>query len=116
MELYLYKTGTHTPLLTVKNVQGYTADRITALDPEGNSVTYAPLGEDCELSDRADCTETLRADWRVKPLNSGSTSVRVISRARSGRKLKKITLSLSEMVPSWSQTTGSTNSSVTSRS
>ena len=64
MELYLYKTGTHTPLLTVKNVQGYTADRITALDPEGNSVTYSPLGEDCELSARADCTETLRADWR----------------------------------------------------
>lgn len=64
MTLYLYKTGTHTPLLTVKNVQGYTADRITALDPEGNSVTYAPLGEDCELSGRVDCTETLRADWR----------------------------------------------------
>ena len=64
MTLYLYKTGTHIPLLTVENVQGYTADRITALDPEGNSVTYAPLGEDCELSGKADCSETLRADWR----------------------------------------------------
>ena len=37
-----------------------------------------------------------------------------ISRARSGRKLKKMMLSLSEMVPSGSQTTGSINSSVTS--
>lgn len=65
MTLYLYKTGPHIPLLTVENVQGYTADRITALDPEGNSVTYAPLGEDCELSGKADCSETLRADWRA---------------------------------------------------
>ena len=50
---------------------------------------------------------------RVKPENSGSTRARVSSRARSGRKLKKMTLSLSLMEPSASQTTGSTNSSVT---
>ena len=61
-------------------------------------------------------TKVTGKNWRVKPSNSGSTRVRVISRARSGRKLKKITLSLSEMVPSASQTTGSTNSSVTPRS
>ena len=61
-------------------------------------------------------TKVTGKNWRVNPSKSGSTRVRVISRARSGRKLKKITLSLSEMVPSLSQTTGSTNSSVTPRS
>ena len=58
-------------------------------------------------------TKVTGKNWRVKPSKSGSTRERVISRARSGRKLKKMTLSLSEMVPSRSQTTGSTNSSVT---
>lgn len=67
MTLYLYKTGTDTPVLTIENVQGYTAESVTALDAEGMTVTYAPLAADCELSSKADCSETLRADWRAKP-------------------------------------------------
>ena len=36
-----------------------------AVDATGNSVVYAPLAEDCELSSKVDCSETLRADWRA---------------------------------------------------
>ena len=64
MTLYLYKTGTNVPVLTMGNVQGYTADSVTALDTQGGIMTYAPLAEDCELSSKADCSETLRAAWR----------------------------------------------------
>lgn len=65
MTLYLYKTGTNAPVLTIENVQGYTADSVTALDEQGSTATYAPLAEDCELSGKADCSETLRAAWRA---------------------------------------------------
>lgn len=65
MTLYLYKTGTTVPVLTIENVQGYTADSVTALDGQGGTATYAPLAADCELSGKADCSETLRADWRA---------------------------------------------------
>ena len=64
MTLYLYKTGTAVPVLTIENVQGYTADSVTALDTQGRTVTYAPLAENCELSSKADCSETLRAAYR----------------------------------------------------
>lgn len=64
MTLYLYKTGTNAPVLTIENVQSYMADSVTALDTEGMTVTYAPLAADCELSSKADCSETLRAAWR----------------------------------------------------
>ena len=64
MTLYLYRIGTGIPVLTIENVQSYPAERVTALDEAGNSVVYAPLAEDCELSSRADCSETLRAAWR----------------------------------------------------
>ena len=64
MTLYLYRIGTEVPILTIENVQGYTAERVTALDEAGNAVVYAPLAEDCELSSKADCSETLRAAWR----------------------------------------------------
>lgn len=64
MTLYLYKTGTAAPVLTIENVQSYTAERVTALDNQGNVVTYAPLAEDCELSGKADCSETLRQAWQ----------------------------------------------------
>lgn len=64
MTLYLYKTGTSAQILTIENVQSYTADSVTALDEDGSAVTYAPLAEDCELSGKADCSETLRAKWR----------------------------------------------------
>lgn len=65
MTQYLYRIGTSVPVLTIENVQNYTADSVTALDEAGNSVVYAPLAEDCELSSKADCSETLRADWRA---------------------------------------------------
>lgn len=64
MTLYLYKIGSSSLVLTIENVQGYTAERVTALDEAGNAVVYAPLAEDCELSSKADCSETLRAAWR----------------------------------------------------
>lgn len=67
MTLYLYKTGTNVPVLTIENVQGYTADSVTALETDGSTVTYAPLAEDCELSSKADCSETLRAALRAAP-------------------------------------------------
>lgn len=66
MTLYLYKTGTSAPILTIENVQSYTADSVTALDENGRLTTYAPLAEDCELSLKADCSETLRATWRTE--------------------------------------------------
>ena len=64
MTLYLYKIGTGTPLLSIENVQSYTAERVTALETDGGSVVYAPLAADCELSGKADCSEALRAAWR----------------------------------------------------
>ena len=63
MTLYLYKTGTSVPMLTIENVQSYTADAVTA----ANGTVYAPLAEGYELSGKADCSETLRADYRAKP-------------------------------------------------
>ena len=65
MTLYLYKIGSSSLVLTIENVQGYTADSVTALKTDGSTVTYAPLAEDCELSSKADCSETLRAAWRT---------------------------------------------------
>lgn len=67
MTLYLYKTGTTVPALTIENVQSYTADSVTALDAEDGLVTYAPLAEDCELSSKEDCSETLRQAYRAEP-------------------------------------------------
>ena len=61
MILYLYKLGTNTPALTIKNARSYTADSVTAED----GAVYRPLAEDYELSGKADCSETLRADYRA---------------------------------------------------
>lgn len=66
MTLYLYRIGTAVPVLTIENVQSYTAERVTALDENGAEVTYAPLAEDCELSSKADGSEALRAAWRAQ--------------------------------------------------
>ena len=63
MTLYLYRIGTEVPILTIENVQNYTADSVTARNAEGNPIVYSPLAADCELSSKADCSETLRADW-----------------------------------------------------
>ena len=51
---------------------------------------------------------------RSNPVKSGSTNALVSCLARSGRKLKKITLSFSLIIPFLSTTVGSINSSVTS--
>ena len=64
MTLYLYRIGTEVPILTIENVQNYTADSVTARNAEGNPIVYSPLAADCELSSKADCSETLRAAWR----------------------------------------------------
>ena len=61
MILYLYKLGTNTPALTIKNARSYTADSVT--DEDG--AVYRPLAEGYELSGKADCSETLRADYRA---------------------------------------------------
>lgn len=61
MTLYLYKIGANTPALTVKNARSYTADSVTAED----GAVYKPLAEDYELSGKADCSESLRADYRA---------------------------------------------------
>lgn len=67
MTLYLYRIGTEVPILTIENVQNYTADSVTAKNAEGNPIVYSPLAADCELSSKADCSEALRADWRKSP-------------------------------------------------
>lgn len=59
MTLYLYKTGTTAPAVVLKNVVSYTADQVVTV--EG---CYGPFADDYELSAAADCTETLRADYR----------------------------------------------------
>ena len=61
MTLYLYKIGTEKPVLTVENAQSYTPDGVTAAD----GTLYEPLAEVYELSGKADCSETLRADYRT---------------------------------------------------
>ena len=61
MTLYFYKIGMDTPVLTVENARSYTADSILAAD----GAVYAPLAEGYELSGKADCSETLRADWHA---------------------------------------------------
>lgn len=64
MTLYLYRVGDKQAALTIENVQSYTFDSVTALEADGTFATYAPLTDDCELSSKEDCSETLRADWR----------------------------------------------------
>ena len=44
MTLYLYKTGTNVPVLTIENVQNYTSDSVTALETDGSTVTYGIAG------------------------------------------------------------------------
>ena len=60
MDLYLYKTGTNVPVLTIENAVSYTADQ--AVTEDGG--VYGPFAEDVELSSLPDCSEALRADWR----------------------------------------------------
>lgn len=60
MKLYLYKTGTSVPELTIENAASYTDREVVTAGGE----VLGPLAEDMELSETADCTGTLRADWR----------------------------------------------------
>lgn len=41
MTLYLYRTGTTVPVLTIENAKSYTADHVTALNSDGNPVVYS---------------------------------------------------------------------------
>lgn len=61
MTLYFYEIGTDQPVLTLENARSYTADSVTAED----GMIYGPLAEGYELSGKADCSETLRADYRA---------------------------------------------------
>ncbi len=60
MTLYLYKTGTNTPAMTIENVTSYTDNE--ARTEEG--AVYGPFAGDVELSSKPDCSEALRAEWR----------------------------------------------------
>ena len=60
MTLYLYQTGTGTPVLTLEQVRSYTAEQVVLED----GTVYSPLAEGYELSATEDCAGTLRADWR----------------------------------------------------
>lgn len=66
MTLYLYQIGTNTPVLTMENVISYSSEEVVSRKDDGTQTVFAPLAEDCELSSKADCSETLRADWRVQ--------------------------------------------------
>lgn len=61
MDLYLYEVSSGVPALTFQNVASYTADQVMTED----GAVYEPLAEGFELSSQADCSETLRADWRT---------------------------------------------------
>ena len=76
MTLYLYRIGTEVPVLTIENVQNYTADSVTAKNAEGKPIVYSPLAADCELSSKADCSETLRAAWRRQSRTSSGGHTR----------------------------------------
>lgn len=95
MTLYLYKTGTSAPVLTIENVQSYTADSVTALETEDGLVTYAPLTEDCELSSKADCSETLRTRWREEHPDAEAQMAAV---AEENKLLKQQLASLTDTV------------------
>ena len=60
MNLYLYKTGTNTPVLTIENAVSYTDNKAVAED----GTVYGPFAEDVEFSSLPDCSEALRANWR----------------------------------------------------
>lgn len=62
MDLYLYKAGTDSPALTIGNAVSYTAGKVVT--EEG--AVYGPFAEDCELSSKPDCSETLRARYRAE--------------------------------------------------
>lgn len=60
MTLYLYRTGTSVPALTMENVVSYTDSRAVTED----GTVYGPFAGDCELSSLENCSEALREKWR----------------------------------------------------
>lgn len=60
MNLYLYKTGTSVPVLTIEDVVSYTDNQ--AVTEDGS--IYGPFADGVELSSLEDCSEALRAKWR----------------------------------------------------
>ncbi len=60
MTLYLYKTGTNAPAMTIENVTSYTDNE--ARTEKG--AVYGPFESDVELSSLPDCSEALRSAWR----------------------------------------------------
>ena len=61
MKLYIYDRESKTPCIEIKDAEAYTADSVIGKD----GTCYAPLASECELSAKADCSETLRAQWRA---------------------------------------------------
>ena len=59
MELYIYNAKDKTIIARVERVLSYTDSEIVTEDG-----VYSPLSEGIELSATADCSGTLRADWR----------------------------------------------------
>lgn len=62
MNLYLYRTGTNIPVLTMEKIISYTADKAVTDD----GTVYGPFAPDCELSSTSDCSEALRAKYRTE--------------------------------------------------
>ena len=50
----------------MENVISYSSEEGVSPRDDGTQTVFAPLAEDCELSSKADCSETLRADWWAK--------------------------------------------------
>ena len=81
MDLYLYKTGTSTPVLTIENVVSYTDNQ--AVTEDGG--VYGPFAEDVELSSLPDCSETLRAQWRREHCLEDYPELMTLEERRSAR-------------------------------
>lgn len=61
MDLYVYRKGTSEPFDLVENVASYTDSTVITAD----GVVYEPFADWVELSSVPDCSEALRADWRM---------------------------------------------------
>ena len=59
MKLYLYDRASKQILAEVSGAKSYTDTQVLSED----GCIYAPLAANVELSSKADCSETLRADW-----------------------------------------------------
>ena len=62
MTLYLYKIEHPEEILPIQDVTDYSDTHVATSE----GAIYRPLAEGWELSSKADCSETLRADWQEK--------------------------------------------------